>query len=292
MSAPLSPVIAGLWRLAQWSMTPAALASWVSDVIDQGVDTFDLADIYGSYTCEALFGAALRAAPGLREKLRIVTKCGIKVVSPARPSHRRHAYDTSREHILASVEASLRALGVDYVDLLLLHRQDPLLDPTEVAEAFDLLETSGKVRAFGVSNFAPSHFAMLAAHVRQPLVTNQIEASLLRLEPFRDGTFDQCLERGVRPMAWSPLAGGRLFHGDAPEAARARAALATIAERRGVAPDTVAYAFLLRHPARPHPITGTRRLDRIVAAVAALDVQLDREEWFDLYCAAQGAALP
>src|SRR5688572_26545745 len=136
MSAQFSPIVAGLWRLAKWSLSPEALASWTSDVLDQGVDTFDLADIYGSYTCEGLFGAALRTAPGLRDKLRIVTKCGIKVVSPQRPAHTRHAYDTSRAHIVSSVEASLRALGTDRIDVLLLHRQDPLMDPDDVAAAF------------------------------------------------------------------------------------------------------------------------------------------------------------
>lgn len=292
MSAHFSPVVVGLWRLARWSMSAPALASWTSDVLDQGVDTFDLADIYGSYTCESLFGAALRAAPGLRDKLRIVTKCGIKVVSPQRPAHTRHTYDTTRAHIVGSVEASLRALGTDRVEVLLLHRQDPLMDPAEVAAAFDELEAGGKVRAFGVSNFTPSHFAMLAAHVRQPLVTSQVEASVLRLAPIDDGTFDQCLQCGIRPMAWSPLGGGRLFTGDTPEVVRVREALQAVADQRGVPPDTVAYAFLLRHPARPHPITGTRRLDRIIAAIAALGFELTREEWFDLYCAARGAPLP
>lgn len=290
--AHFSPIVAGLWRLAKWSLSAEALASWTSDVIDQGVDTFDLADLYGSYMCEGLFGDALRAAPGLRDRLRIVTKCDIKIVSPQRPAHTRHVYDTSRAHIVASVEASLRALGTDRVEALLLHRQDTLMDPAEVAEAFDALHASGKVLAFGVSNFTPSHLAMLASYVRQPLITNQVEASVLRLAPFRDGTFDQCLERRMRPMAWSPLGGGRLFGDDSAEVQRTRAAAQTIANARGVSLDTVAYAFLLRHPARMHPITGTRRLDRIVAAVAALDVHLTREEWFELWCAAQGAPLP
>jgi len=292
MHAPLSPVVAGLWRLAKWSLTAEALASWTDSVLDQGVDTFDLADIYGSYTCEGLFGAALGRVPGLRERLRIVTKCDIKLVSPQRPAHTRHAYDTSRAHILASVENSLRALGTDRIDLLLLHRQDPLMDPQEVASAFDALHTSGKVLTFGVSNFTPAHLAMLASYTRQPLVTNQVEASLVHLDPLRDGTFDQCLERRIRPMAWSPLGGGRLFQPDHPVALRVQPVLQRLAEARGVAPETIAYAFLLRHPARPHPITGTQRVDRIVAAVAALQLELTREEWFDLYCAASGAPLP
>ncbi len=292
MTAPLSPIVAGLWRLAKWSLSAEALASWTDDVVDQGVDTFDLADIYGSYTCEGLFGAALQKAPGLRERLRIVTKCDIKLVSPQRPQHTRHVYDTSRGHILSSVENSLRALSTDRIDLLLLHRQDPLMDPEEVASAFDALHSRGKVLAFGVSNFTPSHLAMLASYVRQPIVTNQVEASLLHPDPIHDGTFDQCLERRIRPMAWSPLGGGRLFQPEHPAAARVQPVLQSLARERGVAPETIAYAFLLRHPARPYLITGTGRLDRIVAAVAALQLELTREEWFELYCAARGAPLP
>lgn len=144
--------------------------------------------------------------------------------------------------------------------------------------------------SFGVSNFTPSHLAMLASYVRQPLITNQIEASVLRVAPMQDGTFDQCLERRMRPMAWSPLGGGRLFEEGSHGALRST--MQAMAQAHGVSLDSIAYAFLLRHPARPHPVTGTQRLDRIVAAVAALAVELTREEWFELYCAAQGAPLP
>ena len=166
------------------------------------------------------------------------------------------------------------------------------MDPEEVAGAFDALHSSGKVLAFGVSNFSPPHLAMLASYTRQPIVTNQVEASLVHLDPLQDGTFDQCLERRIRPMAWSPLGGGRLFQPEHPTAARVQPLLQSLARERGVAPETIAYAFLLRHPARPYPITGTSRLDRIVAAVAALELELTREEWFELYCAARGAPLP
>jgi predicted oxidoreductase len=285
-------LVVGLWRLAAWELTGGALADWTERVLELGPDAFDLADVYGAYTCEGIFGDALRARPGLRDSLKLITKCDIKLVSPARPSHTRHAYDTSRAHIVASVEASLRALGTDRIDLLLLHRQDPLMDPEEVARAFDELHAAGKVLAFGTSNFTPSHVSMLASYVAQPLVTQQVEASLLHLAPFEDGTFDQCLERRVRPMAWSPLGGGELFSSDEARAQRVRRSLQLVAEAHGVTADTVAFAFLLRHPARPHPITGTGRLDRLALAVHATELPLTREEWFELWCASTGAPLP
>ncbi|MFT4541109.1 MAG: putative oxidoreductase [Planctomycetota bacterium] len=285
-------IVVGLWRLAYWDLQDQALVDWTRQVLDLGVDTFDLADVYGGYRCEEIFGNALRADPGLRDKLRIITKCDIKIVSERRPEHRRHVYDTSKRHIVASAEASLRQLGTDRLDLLLIHRQDPLMDPAEVAAAFDELHSSGKVLTFGVSNFTPSHLSMLASYVQQPLVTNQVEASVLCLSPFQDGTIDQCLERRMRPMAWSPLGGGQLMVGEAEQAQRVRAALEPIAEQHGCAIDAIAMAFLMRHPAAIHPITGTSRVDRIRSAIDACELRLSREQWFEIWCASTGASLP
>lgn len=285
-------VIAGLWRLSDWELSGAGLARWTREVLELGIDAFDLADIYGGYTCEEIFGSALAAEAGLRDRLKVVTKCDIKLVHERRPGHTRHVYDTSRAHVVASVENSLRALGTDRLDLLLLHRQDPLMDPSEVAAAFDELFAAGKVLEFGVSNFTPSHLAMLAAHVSRPLVTNQIEASPLRLDAFEDGTLDQCLERGMRPMAWSPLAGGRLFTGDDERSRRVRHALDLVARARETSSDAIAFAFLTRHPSRMHPITGTRQVERIRSAVRGAAIELSREEWFELWCASTGERLP
>ena len=285
-------LIVGLWRLASWELRGAALAAWTRQVLELGIEAFDLADVYGDYSCEELFGQALRADPGLRDELCLITKCDIKILSQRRPAHTRHVYDTSRAHIVSSAEASLRALGTDRLDLLLLHRQDPLLDPSEVAAAFDQLRRDGKVLAFGVSNFTPTHFAMLASYLDEPLVTNQVEASVLHLEPFLDGTFDQCLERRMRPMAWSPLAGGRLMSAEDARTQRVRAALAPIAAARDTTLDVIALAFLARHPARLQLISGTRRLERIQAAARARELELSREEWFEIWCASTGSALP
>ena len=205
----LPPVVAGVWRLNEWKLDTTALVRWIEQALELGITSFDHADVYGGYSVEAAFGTALAASPGLRERLQLVTKCGIKLISPARPSHRIKSYDTSRAHITASVENSLRALRTDRIDLLLIHRPDALMDADEVAQTFGQLRAAGKVLHFGVSNHTPSQFALL--HRRLPLVTNQIELSPLQLQALSDGTLDQCTDLGLRPMIWSPLGGGRLF---------------------------------------------------------------------------------
>ncbi|WP_024300992.1 aldo/keto reductase family oxidoreductase [Pseudogulbenkiania sp. MAI-1] len=283
----LSALAVGAWRLDEWHFDDAALAAWIEHAIAQGLTTFDHADLYGGFTCEALFGRWLKANPARRGEIQLVTKCGIKPPDAARGWTVKH-YDTGRAHILASVDNSLRHLGTDHLDLLLIHRPDPLLDPDEVAEAFATLQRAGKVRHFGVSNFSPSQFALLAS--RTPLVTNQVEASLLHLAPLFDGSFDQCLERRVRPMIWSPLAGGRLFDASAHPALHR--VLTTLAEELGVAPATLALAWLLRHPARPLPIVGSRRLASLDEAARAATLPLERQHWFALLEAAQGHAVP
>lgn len=282
----LSPVVAGLWRLGEWKLDAPGLVRWVEQALELGVTSFDHADIYGGYTVEGLFGDALGAAPGLRERLQIVTKCGIKLVSPARPAHRIKHYDSSRAHVLASVENSLRALRTDRIDLLLIHRPDPLADPDELAETFTMLRAQGKVLHFGVSNHAPSQLAML--HRRFALATNQIEFSPLHLAPLSDGTLDQCTDLGLRPMLWSPLAQGRLFTSSDEAARRVRGVLGELAHEHGVSPATIAFAWLMRHPSRPHPITGSQRIEALAEAVAAQKVTLDRAQWTRVWTASTG----
>ncbi|QDV09402.1 Oxidoreductase YdhF [Planctomycetes bacterium Poly30] len=287
-----SPVAAGLWRLPKWGLTAPELARWTAEVADLGVTTIDLADIYGGYTVEESFGDALREAPGLRERLLLVTKCDIKLVNERRPAHRRHVYDTSAEHIIASAENSLKVLGTDRLDVLLLHRQDPLMDPDEVATAFASLRDQGKVLAFGVSNFTPSHLSMLQSRLPEPLVTNQIEASALRLEPFEDGTLDQALERRMAPMAWSPLGGGRLFGHSGEREGRVRAALEKVGEEIGLGVAGAAFAFLARHPSGIVPVTGTQVVERVAEAHRAMAVGLSREQFFGIWTASKGSGLP
>ncbi|MDN0076489.1 aldo/keto reductase [Crenobacter sp. SG2303] len=286
----LSPIIAGTWRMAEWNMDVAARIRWIEECFELGVSSFDHADIYGDYRVESLFGEALATAPGLRDRMQLVTKCGIKLVSGNRPEHTIKSYDTSRAHVIASVDHSLKALHTDHIDLLLIHRPDALMDPQELAGTFDALRRAGKVRHFGVSNHRPSQFKLL--HGRYPLTTNQIELSPLHLDALHDGTLDQCLDLGVRPMVWSPLAGGRLFTESNVQSVRVRTVLAALAHKYGVSVTTLAYAWILRHPSAPWPITGSGRIEAIRDAVAALMVRLDAEDWYRIREAGAGKEVP
>jgi predicted oxidoreductase len=287
-----SRIVAGVMRLREWSMDTAALLDFIHGCLDLGVTTFDHADIYGSYTCEALFGAALAAEPSLRGRIELVTKCGIQLVSPNRPGNRVHHYDTGSEHIVASAENSLRNLRTDTLDLLLIHRPDPLMDADEVAEALVSLRASGKVRHFGVSNFMPWQFHLLQSRLDFPLVTNQIELSVLHLDPLHDGMLDQMQRLRVAPMAWSPVAGGRLFESQDDRAARVREALEAVGREVGASANGVALAWVLRHPARALPVLGTGKVERVREAVMAEDVALDRQQWFAIWEASAGREVP
>jgi predicted oxidoreductase len=291
LSSPLlSPITAGLWRLHEWQLDTPALVRWIEQALDLGISSFDHADIYGGYTVEALFGQALAAAPELRQRMQIFTKCGIQLVHPNRPAHTVKAYDTSRAHVLASVNESLRALRTDRIDLLLIHRPDLLMDPDELADTFRHLLAAGKVLHFGVSNHTPGQLAMLRK--RHPLVTNQIEFSPLQMRALADGTLEQCVDLGLRPMIWSPLGGGRLFDGSDAQAARVWAVLQDLAAQHGVSVPTVAYAWILRHPSRPIPVTGTRRLEGLREATSALDVRLSGQDWYRVWQASIGHEVP
>lgn len=293
----VSRLILGAWRLADWQQSPAETLSLIQQCLEWGITTFDHADIYGDYTCEALFGTALKAKPNLRSQLQLITKCGIKLVSKNRPNHTLKSYDTSYDHILASVDTSLRNLQTDYLDVLLIHRPDPLMDADGTAAAFTHLKQVGKVLHFGVSNFSPSQFDLLASRLAFPLVTNQIEISVMHLNAFTDSTLDHSQRLRIAPLAWSPLAGGRLFQDDSSQAARVRQALSAIAKQlsassTSVTIDQVAFAWLLSHPANIVPILGTGNPERIHAAIAAIDLKLTREQWFAIWTASTGTEVP
>jgi len=286
----LSPVVAGVWRLHEWKLDTAGLVRWIEQALDLGITSFDHADIYGGYSVEAAFGQALAAAPALRQRMQLVTKCGIKLKSPARPWHAIKSYDSSRAHVVASVDNSLRALHTDRIDLLLIHRPDWLMDPDELAETFAVLRAAGKVLHFGVSNHTPSQFALL--HRRFALATNQIEFSPLRLAALSDGTLEQALDLALPPMVWSPLAGGRLARGDDEQARRVRMVLEELGRARGVSAATMAYAWIRRHPSRPQPITGSGRIDALREAIASLDVEISREDWTRVWQSCMGHPVP
>ncbi len=280
----LSRLVYGMWRLGDDSDTsPAHVQAKVETCLAQGITTMDQADIYGGYTAEAIFGAALKAAPALRDQIEIVTKCGIVAPVGRHGAARVKHYDTSASHINASVEASLRDLGTDRIDLLLIHRPDPLIDPDETGAALDALVASGKVRAVGVSNFRPWDMDLLQSRMTSRLVTNQIELSLSAHDAFVNGDMAWLHQRRIAPMAWSPLAGGTLA-----TAGGMRNRLDALAAAAGTEWSAVAIAWLLHHPAGILPVLGTNALDRIARIAEAMTVPMDRQTWFELYTLALG----
>lgn len=281
-----SRLVYGMWRIGDDADTsPKHVQAKIEACLAQGITTMDQADIYGGYTAEAVLGNALKASPGLRDKLEIVTKCDIVAPAGRHSAARVKYYDTSAAHITASVEASLTDMGTDHVDLLLIHRPDPLIDPDETGPALDALVASGKVRAVGVSNFRPWDFSLLQSSMENNLVTNQIEMSLLATDTFVNGDLAYLQERMVPPMAWSPLGGGRLMDGSKPELL---AALKRIGAEQGVDETAIAIAWLLRHPAAIMPVMGTNSLDRIARIADATKLEMDRQTWFELYTLAIG----
>jgi len=285
----LSPIVAGLWRIVDWNLDVQARLRWIEQALELGITSFDHADIYGDYRAEALFGEALKASPALRHRLQLITKCGIRLRTAQRP-YRINYYDTGADYLRAQVEQSLRNLHTEQLDLVLIHRPDYLMDAAALAETFASLTREGKVAHWGVSNHSTSQFALL--HQHHPLLTNQVELSPLQMNALDDGTLDQAQQLGLRPMIWSPLGGGRLFTGEDDQAQRVRHEMSAIAARYHISLTTLAFAWVLRHPSRPYPITGTGRLDGLRDAVAALNVQLDAEDWYAIWTASQGHGVP
>lgn len=289
----LSPLVHGHWRLAEWNYTREELLELTHQLIDWGITSFDHADIYGNYECEKLFGDALALEPSLRNKIQIISKCGIKLNTDKFPKRKLKIYDYSYNYIVNSVEMSLKNLRIDYLDLLLLHRPSPFFEPAEVSKAFDHLKQSGKVRQFGVSNFNVLQFEMLQKYLNMDLMTNQVEISPYYLEHFDNGNIDFFMKESIQPMAWSPLAGGQIFNPQNPKAERVRQALIKVAVELEIdSIDIVAYAWLLKHPTKIIPIIGSGKSDRILKAVQAQKIDLSPEQWFLIYNAAKGEELP
>jgi predicted oxidoreductase len=282
----LSRIVAGMWRMNEWQLTPQQRVGFIEQCLAMGVSSFDHADIYGGYGVEALFGEALALQPSLRARMQLVSKCGIKLVNAARPAHTIQHYDTSASHIIASAEQSLRQLGTDHLDLLLIHRPDPLMDFDEIAGAFERLRADGKVLHFGVSNFSRHQFDCL--HRRIALATNQVECSPLHVAPIFDQTFDGLQDLGVAPMIWSPLAGGRLFNRDDADGNRVRAAIQQVADELGRPFGSVVFAWIMQLPSRPLPLTGSGRIEAVAEAVQATQFSLSRSQWFAILRAARG----
>lgn len=288
-----SRLVYGCWRIAgtqapseagpdaRKAGVDAVRAAW-----EAGYTTFDLADVYCEGVCEEIFGEALRTTPGLRDDILLVTKCGIRL--PGQPAGAPYRYDFSGAYLKDCVDRALDRLGVDRIDVLLLHRPDFLMDPDEVARTFVDLRKAGKVAEFGVSNFRPDQLALLQGRLDFPMVAHQVEISLKAPAALENGILDQCLGKGITPMAWSPLGGAGISSFPEP----AVSVLEEIASRQGVAPEAVALAWLLRHPAGIWPVIGTTRPDRIRALAAADTLELSREDWYRLFETARGSRLP
>ena len=292
---PFSRLVCGTWRLFDdpAAAAPQALAARLEACVELGITTIDTAEVYGKYEVEAHLGAALRHSPGLRAKLQIVTKCGIYVPDARHPERKVAFYDATAERIVKSAEKSLRLLGTDHLDLLLIHRPDWLTPADETAAGLERLLRDGKIRSAGVSNYSVAQFETLQSRLAAPLVTNQIELSLFRMEPMNDGILQQCERLRVRPMAWSPLGGGRLFREGDEAAARIRAACRDIALRYDDAPpEALAIAWILAMPAAPMVVVGTTKVERMRAAARAATIRLDRADWYRLWEAAQGRRIP
>lgn len=282
----LSRLVYGMWRISDDDDTSAQhVQAKIETCLEHGITTMDQADIYGAYGAEEILGNCLRAAPQLRDQIEIVTKCDIIAPMGRHSGARVKHYDTSRAHIEASVDQSLRLMGIEQIDLLLIHRPDPFMDHIETGAVLDELIANGKVKAVGVSNFRPWDWSLLQSAMQNRLATNQIEMSVLAHDAFTNGDLAFLQQNGISPMAWSPLGGGALFGGGHEQV---RDTLATIASQQGVDLAAVAIAWLLAHPAKIIPVLGTNRLDRIAESATATRVEMDRVTWFEIYTATLG----
>jgi predicted oxidoreductase len=288
----VSRIVQGMMRLNSWGYTEKELTDFIQKAIDIGVTTFDHADIYGNGECEEIFGNVLKNNPSIRNEIQLITKCGI-IRKDENLNIRVKHYNTSKEHILKSVENSLKKLHTDYIDLLLIHRPDPFMNPEEIAEAFYELHKSGKVLNFGVSNFTIQQFKTLQEYTNLPLITNQIEISPYNLEHFENENIYFLLQKKINPMAWSPLAGGKIFNPSEEKGQRILKALKEVAKDFNVSSlDKIVYAWLLNHPVGIIPISGSGKIERLKNAVEAIDIKMNREQWFMIYEAALGHKVP
>jgi predicted oxidoreductase len=288
---PLSRLAAGCMRIAGARMQGHALLTFVQQCIELGINTFDHAPVYGANACEKLFGdAVLRKVPSLRDSMKLVTKAGI--VLPGTKGNSHIYYDSRKVSLLAEIDGSLDRLGTDHVDLLLVHRPDPLCDPKETSEALELIVKQGKALHVGVSNYSPAQFDALQSYLSLRLVTNQLEFSVNTADNFFNGVSDHLFTCGVKPMAWSPLGGGHVFSGTDAQSVRLREVLSALGDQYGVPMDAIMYSWLFVHPLRMIVVTGTTNIERIRLATDALDIKLTYDEWYTILAASRGYDVP
>lgn len=271
---------------------PNQLANFLEWLIDHDINAFDSANIYGSYKVEEHFGKALSLLNTPRYQYKLITKCSIGMLSPQRPENTVKHYNSTAQYIKKSVETSLKNFNTDYIDLLLLHRPDYLMQADETAHMLDKLIGLGKLRNIGVSNFTPSQVDLLQSYLRRPILTNQIEFSPLHLNPLNDGSFDQTQQMRARPMIWSPFAGGRIFTNTKEQNKALQATLNQMAEKYDVDFDTIILSWIMRLPSHPVPVIGSNKKERILKALKTKDIVMDIQDWYAILEAAQGYPVP
>ncbi len=291
----VSEMVFGTWRLLDCQPPPQTkdILNLLELCLELGITTIDTAEIYGLYTVEAAIGAAFKEKPGLRDQFQIISKCGINVPSEEKKPTKTAHYDASSTNLIHCAEKSLRLLNTDHLDILLVHRPDWLASADDTAVGLDRLVSDGKILHAGVSNYNPTQFDLLSDRVAQALVTNQIEFSLLHRNPLDDGSLAQCEKNRCRPMAWSPLGGGRLFDPNNDAAVRIRQSMAGMRDKyEGANDDTLAFAWVMAHPSKPITILGSNHPDRIRSTAKAIGIKLSYDDWYALWEAAQGHPIP
>ncbi|MDF1754729.1 MAG: aldo/keto reductase [Verrucomicrobiales bacterium] len=290
----LSEIAFGTWRILDQDPLPSAadIATRLEKCLELGITTIDTAEIYGGYTVEAAVGTGLAESADFKGAFEVVTKCGIDVPSETKAGVTLPHYNATAENLVNCAEKSLRHLGVDSIDLFLVHRPDWFTPAEETAKGLDQLISSGKIKHAGVSNYTRDQFELLDSIVNQRLVTNQVEINLLNMDALYDGSLAQCEQRKIRPMGWSVLGGGELF-GDSIQARRLREAFEKIREKYdGAGDDALATAWVMAHPSRPLAITGSNKIERIESQAQAGSIQLERQDWYELWSAAKGQSVP
>ena len=282
-----NPII-GCMRWGVWgeNFSTAQYDTIINQCLEIGLTQFDHADIYGHYTTESDFGNALKNNSSLRGKMQLITKTGIQMLTPNRPQHAIKSYNTSAKHIKESVETSLKNLHTDYIDTLLIHRPDILLNPIEVADCIAALKKEGKIKSFGVSNFTNSQVELLSKHTS--IEHHQVEISITNLNAFNDGTLDQCQLKNISAQAWSPWGNG-LFTDKTEKNIRILSTAEKLAAQYKTGVNEILLAFLYAHPASIVPVIGTTQFERIKQAKAAMQINLAREDFYKLWCASTGA---
>lgn len=286
----LSPIISGTMNWGVWdkNLTTKEMENLIQLCIENKITTFDHADIYGAYTTEADFGKAFHASKIAREKLQLITKCGIQMIAENRPENKIKHYDYSKEYIIWSVEESLKKLKTDYVDVFLLHRPSPLMQADEIAEAVEKLKSEGKIIDFGLSNFTSSQTELIRS--KTEVSYNQVQFSATNYEPMIDGSFDYMQTHGIRPLSWNPL--GTVFREDTKKTRRLKKLFSDLVKKYGFGSDTLLLAWILKHPAGVIPIAGTVNIARIQSLMKAAELEMEKEDWFAIWTESMGDDVP